>query len=165
MGKLRTAATSLRPLAVQLEPTDRRNPAPSSVAARNVMRANRGTGTSLESRVARLLRQRGVTGFRRNWRTPLARADLAHPRAKVAVFIHGCFWHNCRLCQRRAPRANAKFWAAKFQRNRERDRDVRHGLRMLGWTVVEIRECQVKTSPWRQVRRVRSAIVGSRASS
>jgi DNA mismatch endonuclease (patch repair protein) len=147
-----------RSRAGRLEATDPRNPAPSSIATRNVMRANRGSRTALELRVERYLRARGIRGLRTNWRTPLARADLAHPDSKVAIFVHGCFWHYCRLCQTRAPRSNASFWAAKFTRNRERDQFIRRGLKALGWRVVEIRECQARVRPWRQAQRVRLAI-------
>ena len=142
--------------------TDPRNPAPSSVATRNVMRANRGYDTGLERKVAVALRERGLRGFRRNWPTPFARADLAVPSARLAVFVHGCFWHGCRLCQTRRPRANRAFWEAKFRRNRERDGAVRSALRYAGWTVVELRECQLKREPARQVRRVERALARAR---
>ena len=143
--------------------TDPRNPAPSSVATRNVMRANRGHDTGLERKVALALRERGLRGFRTDWRTPFARADLAVPSARLAVFVHGCFWHGCRLCQTRRPRANRAFWEAKFRRNRERDATVRSALRRAGWKVVELRECQVKRNPARQMRRIERALAGPRA--
>lgn len=122
------------------------------------MRANRGQGTGLELRVAAALRQRGLHGFRRNWRTPYAHADLALPSAHLAVFVHGCFWHGCRFCQTRRPRANRAFWEAKFRRNRARDVSVRAQLRRAGWTVIELRECQLKRDPNRQMRRVERAL-------
>ena len=122
------------------------------------MRANRGKDTGLERVVAQALRQAGLTGLRTNWRTPFARADLAVPSARMAIFVHGCFWHGCGFCQPRRPRANTSFWEAKFRRNRERDASVRRQLRHVGWTVVELRECQIKRDPARQIGRVEVAL-------
>lgn len=146
---------------VELAPTDRRNPAPSSVATRNVMRANRGRDTGPELLVARELRARGLTGMRRNWRTSVARVDIAFPSARVAVFIHGCFWHGCRLCQARTPKAHSGFWIAKFARNRARDARIREQLRTKGWRVVEIRECQLRSNLRRQIGRIERLLIAT----
>jgi DNA mismatch endonuclease (patch repair protein) len=69
------------------------------------------------------------------------RADLVFSSAKVAVFVHGCFWHGCRWHGSR-PKRNADFWAAKIERNRERDRETRRLLRKSGWVVVTYWEHQ-----------------------
>ncbi|MCL6564198.1 MAG: very short patch repair endonuclease [Firmicutes bacterium] len=80
--------------------------------------------------------------FRKHRRLPvgfLARADAALPRERVAVFLDGCFWHGCSE-HGRAPKAHAGFWAAKIQRNRERDRRVDAALAEGGWVAVRIWE-------------------------
>ena len=60
-------------------------------------------------------------------------------RARLAVFIDGCFWHSCPQHATR-PRTNAEFWAAKLKRNRQRDeRDTRR-LEQAGWQVLRIWE-------------------------
>src|SRR5262249_52883809 len=63
--------------------------------------------------------------------------DLVNLHKKIAVFVHGCFWHAHRGCSRATvPKRNRSFWRAKFRRNRERDRDVAEKLRRLGFRVV-----------------------------
>lgn len=63
------------------------------------------------------------------------RADIVFPRAKVAVFIDGCFWHGCPQ-HATWPRHNAEFWRAKIETNRRRDLDTDKRLAEAGWGVV-----------------------------
>jgi DNA mismatch endonuclease (patch repair protein) len=60
------------------------------------------------------------------------RADLLFTRAKVAVFIDGCFWHSCPV-HGTLPRSNRPFWRTKLEKNRARDVDTIARLRELGW--------------------------------
>jgi DNA mismatch endonuclease, patch repair protein len=59
-------------------------------------------------------------------------ADLVFQRARVAVFLDGCFWHGCPE-HHTVARTNAGFWADKVARNRERDRDTDRRLLDAGW--------------------------------
>ncbi|CCH89537.1 DNA mismatch endonuclease Vsr [Modestobacter italicus] len=68
-------------------------------------------------------------------RTMRRRADLVFGPARVAVFIDGCFWHNCPL-HGNMPRANTDYWMPKLKRNRERDADTDRQLRAAGWLVI-----------------------------
>lgn len=70
--------------------------------------------------------------------------DLVFVRAKVAVFVDGCFWHGCPIHGTR-PKTNEDFWAMKLSRNRERDAQVNRKLEALGWVPVRIWEHEVKT--------------------
>jgi DNA mismatch endonuclease (patch repair protein) len=77
-------------------------------------------------------------------------------KLRLAVFVHGCFWHGHSGCVRATvPKRNRAFWIAKFQRNRERDRSVAAELRRLGFRVVTVWECEVD-DPVSLARRVRS---------
>jgi DNA mismatch endonuclease, patch repair protein len=69
--------------------------------------------------------------------------DIVLPRYRIAVFVHGCFWHghDCRRGQR--PTSNTDFWNVKLDRNIARDRERRTALESLGWTVVTIWECEI----------------------
>lgn len=119
-----------------------------------VMRAVRGRDTGPELRVRRALH---AAGFRfRLQRADLpGRPDLVLPRHRLAVFVHGCFWHGHDCPRgRRAPKTNAAYWQAKIARNRARDAAAQAALTAAGWTPVIIWECALD----RAVEQVRAAI-------
>ena len=60
-------------------------------------------------------------------------------RAKVAVFVDGCFWHCCPEHSSR-PKSNESWWAAKLLSNQERDEDTSVHLESIGWTVIRLWE-------------------------
>lgn len=69
--------------------------------------------------------------------------DLLFPKRKIALFVHGCFWHrhdNCKYCYN--PKSNVDFWARKFQTNVTRDERVRKELEALGWRTAVIWQCE-----------------------
>jgi len=70
---------------------------------------------------------------------PRRRADVLFTRARIAVFVDGCFWHACPL-HRTSPVNNATWWAAKLARNVERDRETNAHLTATGWTVLRFWE-------------------------
>lgn len=143
----------VRPRAA-LEPTDPRNPAPSSLATRRVMLANVGRGTAPELVLRRILRAAGARGYRLNARVEGIRPDVVFTRQRVAVFLHGCFWHRCPRCRYPLPRSHREFWVAKFRRNRTRDRLKRGHLEAAGWRVVEVWEHELRDAPVRIARAV-----------
>lgn len=67
------------------------------------------------------------------------RADIVFSRAKVAVFVDGCFWHCCPV-HGTFPKANAAWWAKKLRTNRNRDRDTDRKLRKEGWHIERVWE-------------------------
>ena len=66
-----------------------------------------------------------------------SRADLVFTRAKVAVFVDGCFWHSCPE-HLTIPKANREWWVDKLEANVARDRRVDEDLRSAGWRVVPV---------------------------
>ena len=105
------------------------------------MRGNRSRDTAPELALRSALHRRGLR-FRVD-RAPLPglrrRADVVFGPTRVAVFVHGCFWHGCPE-HYIAPRANREFWKAKVQGNRARDADTGRLLTEAGWEVVEVWE-------------------------
>lgn len=105
------------------------------------MVANRGVDTRPEIALRRELHRRGLR-FRKHYR-PLAdlrcTADIVFPRARLAVFVDGCFWHRCPI-HATDPASNTAFWIAKFSRNVARDRANDSALTAAGWTVLRIWE-------------------------
>jgi DNA mismatch endonuclease (patch repair protein) len=116
-------------------------PRASSLAVRAVMRANRKRDTRPEIALRSVLHKRGArykvdTKPDPNLR---CRADVVFSRARVAVFIDGCFWHDCPT-HGTHPTTNAKYWHAKIERNVARDRRNDVDLLALGWSVVRVWE-------------------------
>jgi DNA mismatch endonuclease (patch repair protein) len=71
--------------------------------------------------------------------------DLVFPSRKVALFVHGCFWHGHDCPHgRRMPATNIDYWREKIRRNKERDAKAQAELNSLGWKSVVIWECQIK---------------------
>ena len=107
------------------------------------MQANRARDTAPERRLRKALREAGLGGYRLNWKKAPGRPDIAYPGRKVAIFVHGCFWHHCLACHPNLPRSNTAFWARKFELNHERDSRKRRDLERIGWCVIEVRECDI----------------------
>ncbi|GHS84887.1 hypothetical protein AGMMS50218_01000 [Actinomycetota bacterium] len=102
------------------------------------MQANRSRDTKPELEIRRALHARGLRyrvdvapepGLRR-------RADIVFPRARVAVFIDGCFWHGCPDHGRSEFNRNADYWPAKIAANVARDSDTNARLEQAGWHVL-----------------------------
>jgi DNA mismatch endonuclease (patch repair protein) len=108
------------------------------------MRANRARDTGPERRLRRALRDAGLGGYRLNWRKAPGRPDIAYPGRRLAIFVHGCYWHHCPRCYPNLPKSNPDFWARKFELNRERDARKRSNLEDAGWLVIEAWECDVR---------------------
>jgi DNA mismatch endonuclease (patch repair protein) len=71
--------------------------------------------------------------------------DVVFRRAKVCVFVHGCFWHGCPRCVdgRRKVKSNTTYWGSKIAGNRERDARHTAALQEGGWHVLTVWECEV----------------------
>jgi DNA mismatch endonuclease (patch repair protein) len=109
-----------------------------------VMRKVPGKDSSAELKVRRLLTAMGLR-YRLHRKDLPGSPDIALPGRKVAVFVHGCFWHG-HDCKRgaRAPKANADYWSAKIARNRARDAAAVTGLEQLGWRPLTVWECELR---------------------
>ena len=94
--------------------------------------------TGPELKVRRLLHHRGVR-FRVHVRGLPGTPDIVFSRARLAVFIDGCFWHACPEHGVR-PKSNADWWAQKLEANRERDGRKDVELVELGWQPVHFWE-------------------------
>ncbi len=111
---------------------------------RKSMRGNKRRDTKPEITVRRLLREIGFPGYRLDWKKAPGHPDIAYPGRKLAIFVHGCFWHRCPTCNLPIPKKNRAYWEAKFERNVSRDERVRAELEEKGWRVVTIWEHQLK---------------------
>ncbi|MDW9770427.1 DNA mismatch endonuclease Vsr [Sinorhizobium meliloti] len=73
------------------------------------------------------------------------RPDIVFPRHKVALFVHGCFWHGHGCSIANMPKSNLEFWRAKFERNKARDERVIDEIDKLGWRPMVVWECEITT--------------------
>ena len=102
-----------------------------------VMSRIRGRGNK-ETEVAlmQLFRRQGITGWRRH-RPVSGKPDFVFPKFKLAVFVDGCFWHQCPK-HSNLPVNNRQFWKQKLEANLRRDKLVGRTLRARGWRVLRI---------------------------
>lgn len=105
------------------------------------MASVRQKGTQVEINLRRALHDKGLR-YRLNvplLTSPRRSADIVFPRARVAVFVDGCFWHGCPE-HASWPKSNADFWREKIETNRSRDADTDQRLTALGWEPIRIWE-------------------------
>jgi DNA mismatch endonuclease, patch repair protein len=103
----------------------------------------RGSDTKPEVTLRKLLYSQGFR-YRKNVAGMPGRPDIVLSKYKTAVFVHGCFWHNHRGCKiANFPKTNSEFWKAKFDTNIKRDRRNARALRMAGWRVLVVWECDL----------------------
>lgn len=115
------------------------------------MAAVKGKDTKPEMIVRKYLFSRGLR-YRVNNRKLPGSPDIVFRKYKTVVFVDGCFWHgheNCRFY--RLPKTNADYWRHKIFMNIARDYANNIYLKMAGWKVIRIWECEIKTKERREV--------------
>lgn len=104
----------------------------------------RGIDTSPEIAVRQILHRIGFR-FRVHAKDVLGRPDIVNRKRKVAIFVHGCFWHCHQGCKYgNMPKSRLNFWASKLQANSERDRKHQRELKQRGWSVLVVWQCELK---------------------
>jgi DNA mismatch endonuclease Vsr len=122
----------------------RKRPSRSPLTRSEVMARVRGANTGPEMKVRRALWAAGLRYRLHDKRLP-GKPDLVFVGRRVALFVHGCFWHCHQGCPRyRVPKSRNEYWTTKLTRNRERDAKVRTALEAAGWRVVVIWECEIR---------------------
>jgi DNA mismatch endonuclease, patch repair protein len=107
------------------------------------MRRIRSKHTGPELALRRALHRCGLR-YRLHCRDLPGAPDIVFRSARLAIFVHGCFWHQhagCRYAAR--PKSRHDYWEPKFERNIERDRKVEEHLMLAGYRVLVIWECQL----------------------
>ena len=71
--------------------------------------------------------------------------DIVMPGRRIAIFVHGCFWHAHRECKyAKTPSTRTEFWTAKLQGNVDRDRRAAEKLAEMNWRVLNVWECSTR---------------------
>ena len=107
-----------------------------------VMAKIRSKDTKPELIVRRYLWSRGYR-YRKNVRGLPGTPDIVLRKYRVAIFVHGCFWHGHEV-DGHIPHSNSEFWKKKIERNKARDKRNKKELKRMGWSVMTIWECQLK---------------------
>ncbi len=114
------------------------------------MAAIRSSDTKPEMLVRRYLHSMGWRYGLHNKSLP-GSPDIVMRRFKTVIFVHGCFWHGHENCKYyRLPKSNTEFWRDKVNNNRARDERDIEALLKLGWNVIIIWECELKTEALRK---------------
>ena len=120
----------------------------------------RGRGNKeTELALAKLLRKSGVTGWRRNQKI-FGKPDFVFRKARLVVFVDGCFWHACPK-HSSTPASHRAFWKRKLAANQLRDRRVNRKLRKNGWCVVRIWEHDLAKRGGVCLRRIQAALAAA----
>jgi DNA mismatch endonuclease (patch repair protein) len=108
-----------------------------------MMSGIRGKNTLPEITVRKYLHSKGLR-YRLHVKTLPGKPDLVLPKYRLALFIHGCFWHRHKGCRyATTPASNPEFWQKKFEANVQRDKEVTRQLKHAGWRVLVIWECEI----------------------
>jgi DNA mismatch endonuclease (patch repair protein) len=70
--------------------------------------------------------------------------DIVFPKHRMVAFVHGCFWHGHGCSRSKLPQTNIRFWREKIEKNKLRDRKAEANLRLGGWQVLVLWQCQIR---------------------
>lgn len=105
----------------------------------------KGKNTKPEEKVRKYLFSQGFR-FRKNDKRLPGTPDIVLPRYRTVIFVNGCFWHGHSGCKYFVwPKSNADFWKSKIEKNMIRDRIKDEELFALGWRVIVVWECELKS--------------------
>ena len=122
------------------------------------MRQIKNRHTKPEVLVRSILHRIGYR-FKINDKKLPGKPDIVLPKYKSVIFVHGCFWHRHENCSKATtPKTNRDYWDKKFQRNIDRDKEVKQQLQQLGWYVIVIWECEVLSDPVSAISRIVSKL-------
>ena len=84
-------------------------------------------------------------GYRYKLQSKLpGKPDIVLPKYKAVLFVDGCFWHDCPICNRSMPSTRRDYWRTKIEKNVMRATKNDKELRELGWKVIHIWEHQIR---------------------
>jgi len=118
----------------------------------DIMSKVSGKDTKPEILIRKFLFSKGFR-YRKNVKELPGKPDIVLPKYKTIIFIHGCFWHGHENCEAaKLPVSNVAYWTKKVSSNVTRDIHNKEILRELGWNVIVLWECELKTVALQNVR-------------
>lgn len=137
---------------------DKRSPSPKNENVSKLMSSIKAKDTKPELILRKGLTGSNLKGYRLNSRNLPGTPDIAYFSKKVAIFVHGCYWHRCPHCNLHLPKHNVDFWKKKFAMNVERDNRKKLQLEEYGWTVIIIWACEIENNLRQKLKEVKKAI-------
>jgi DNA mismatch endonuclease (patch repair protein) len=110
---------------------------------RRIMQAVKTENTGPEWEVRRLLHHLRYR-YRLHPKNLPGRPDIVFPGRKIAIFVHGCFWHGHGCSKGKLPKSRLEYWGPKLKANQQRDASKAAELRALGWRTLTIWQCELK---------------------
>jgi DNA mismatch endonuclease (patch repair protein) len=138
---------------------DGRAPIPKNESTSIIMRANKAKNTKPEILLRKALWKNNLKGYRLNYKEIPGRPDIVFTAKKIAIFVHGCYWHRCPTCNLPIPKSNSSFWKTKFEKNVQRDKIKNEQLKELGWRILVIWECEIKENLNKQIDKIRTILL------
>lgn len=123
---------------------DGRSPIPEKEITSKIMSAIRSKNTKPEQLLVETLTEYGLKNFKQHANDLPGKPDICFYDKKIAIFVHGCFWHGCPHCKLKLPKTHTFFWKNKIEQNIKRDSNKKQELIAKGWKVKEIWECELK---------------------
>lgn len=119
----------------------------------------RPKSTKAEVSLRKAIWSAGIKGYRLHPEKVPGRPDIYFAKRKVAIFVDGCFWHECPKCFIK-PKTNKKFWNEKIRQNKTRDQETNKELKKSGIKVIRIWEHEIKnkSNTSKMIFRIQTAI-------
>ncbi len=123
----------------------------------------KGKNTKPEEMVRKYLFSQGFRYIKNDKRLP-GSPDIVLPKYKTAIFVNGCFWHGHEGCKHFVwPKSNEEFWKNKIETNIARDKKKTDELEALGWKVIVVWECELKTQNKKDtLQNIKTHIIGNK---
>ena len=99
--------------------------------------------TNPEMKVRKFLHSQGFRFLLHDRNLP-GSPDIVLPSRRIAIFVHGCFWHRHGCRATTTPKTRKDFWVKKFAANQARDERNEEALRLVGWQPITVWECNIK---------------------
>ena len=97
---------------------------------------------STELKLIQIFKENNIHGWRRNYKVKV-HSDFVFLNKKIAIFVDGCFWHGHNF-RNTKPKENQEYWDKKRERNMKHDKEITEYFENRGWTVIRLRECELK---------------------
>ena len=126
------------------------------------MSSNRPKNSRPETSLRKGLWNIGLRGYRIHYKTVEGKPDIAFVSKKIAIFVHGCYWHRCPYCNLELPKHNTAFWKQKFEQNMKRDIEKTKQLKRMNWNVIILWECEINADLNKCLQKVNNILITNR---